>query len=115
MSSFDFPDDENGDVLRRLQKDGDDLAKLREVNFTVVFATEKPAQEFGEHFVRRGYKISIEKSNCVPDMPWDVVVTRHMAPSHSGITQFEEELQEIAEGLGGRNDGWGCFSQTYNV
>ena len=111
MSSFDFPDDDNGDVLRRLQKNGDNLAKPRDVDFTVVFATEESAQECAKHFVGRGYKVSIGNSGCATDLSWDVIVTKHMVPSHSGITQFEEELQEIAEGLGGRNDGWGCFSQ----
>ena len=115
MSSFDLPNDENGDVLRRLQKNGDNLAKPRDVDFTVVFATEESAQEFAEHFLRGGYKISVSNSNCVPDLPWDVVVTKYMVPSHSGITQSEEALQEIAEGLGGRTDGWGCFSQKYTV
>jgi hypothetical protein len=115
MSSFDLPDDENGDVLRRLQKNGDDLSKPRDVDFTVVFATEESAQEFAQHFVRHRYKVSVANSNCVPDLPWDVVVTKHMVPSHSGITEFEEALQDIAEGLGGRNDGWGCFSQKDTV
>ena len=111
MSLFDFPDDDNGDVLRRLQKNGDNLTKPRDVDFTVVFATQESAQEFAEHFLRHGYKVSVRNSNCVQDLPWDAVVKKNMVPSHSGITQFEEELQEIAEGLGGRNDGWGCSSQ----
>ncbi len=111
MSPFDFPHDDNEDVLRRLQKNGDDLAKPRDVDFTVVFAIEEAAQEFAEYFVNHGYKVSISNSGCLADLPCDVVVTKHMVPSHSGITQFEEELQKIAEGLGGRNDGWGCFSQ----
>ena len=115
MPPLDFPDDENGDVLRRLQKNGDNLAKPRDVDFTVVFANEESAQEFAEHFIRHGYKVSVGNSNCVPDLPWDVVVTKHMVPSHNEITQTEETLQDIADGLGGRNDGWGCFSQKYTV
>jgi hypothetical protein len=111
MPPFDFPNDDNGDVLRRLQRNGDNLTKPRDVDFTVVFATEESAQEFAERFLRHGYKVSVRNSNCVQDLPWDAVVKKHMVPSHSGITQFEEELQEIAESLGGRNDGWGCISQ----
>ena len=110
MIPFDFPADENGDVLRRLQKNGDNLAKPRDVDFTVVFPTEESAQKFAEHFIR-DYRLSVRNSNCIQHLPWDVVVTKHMVPSHRGITEFEEALQEVAEGLGGRNDGWGCFSQ----
>jgi Regulator of ribonuclease activity B len=112
MNPFDFPDDDNGDVLHRLQKNGDNLTESRVVDFTGVFSTEESAQEFAEHFLRLGYKVSVRHSNCVQELLWDAVVKKkNMVPSHSGITQFEEELQEISEGLGGRNDGWGCFSQ----
>jgi len=45
-----FPNDENGDVLRRLQNDGDDLTQPRNIDFTVVFPTEDASQQFAEHF-----------------------------------------------------------------
>ncbi len=108
----DFPDDENGDVLRRLQEKGDLLAKPRDIDFTVVFATEKSAQKFAGHFRQLGYKCSATMSNCKPDLPWDVLIVNHMVPSHSEITKFEEELQVVADVLGGCNDGWGCITQV---
>lgn len=106
-----FPDDENGDVLRRMRASGDDLAGARDIEFTVVFSTREAVQEFGDYFHSLGYRISAEESGCVEGLPWDVVVVNHMLPTHSGITEFERELQKIAEPLGGRNDGWGCFEQ----
>ena len=106
-----FPNDENGDVLRRMQENGDDLSQPRTVEFTVVFASESSAEEFADHFRRLGHIVSVRQSNCVPDLPWDVVVENDMLPSHEGITQFEKELERSASGLGGRNDGWGCFVQ----
>jgi hypothetical protein len=106
-----FPDDDTGDALRRLHRNGDDLTRPRDVDFTVVFATKAAAGRFAEHFGKLGYKVSIRESDCVPNLPWDVLVVRQMVPSHAGITEFEEELQEVAEGLHGRNDGWGCISQ----
>jgi hypothetical protein len=39
---------------------------------------------------------------------WDVIVVRHMVPSHEGITNFENLLQSVAERWGGQKDGWGC-------
>jgi len=38
-------------------------------------------------------------------------ITKHMLPSHEAITAFENELEGLAGGFGGRNDGWGCFAQ----
>ena len=46
---------------------------------------------------------------AISTSPWSVVVVKHMIPSHSGITEFEAELQEIAATLGGYNDGRGCI------
>ena len=33
-----YPSDANGDVLRRLEAQGNDLSKPRNIDFTVVFA-----------------------------------------------------------------------------
>jgi len=111
-SLLEFPNDDNGDVLRRLQRDGDDLSKSRDVDFTVVFSDQASANHFAKHFEKRGYKVSVEESGCVTQLPWDVLVVNHMVPSHDVITDFEEELQAIADGFGGRNDGWGCIAQN---
>ena len=90
---------------------GDDLSKPRDVDFTVVLPNQAAAQVFGDHWRALGYQVSAEESGAVPDLPWDVVVVRHMVPTHAGIAQFEQELEAVASGLGGRNDGWGCFGQ----
>lgn len=108
----DFPDDENGDVLRRMLRNGDDLTKPREVDFSVVFPSASVAQDFADHFGRLGFKVSVRESNCVPELPWDVTVSNHMLPTHAGITDFEGTLEAAAVPFGGRNDGWGCFSQS---
>jgi regulator of RNase E activity RraB len=107
-----FPNDDNGDALRRLQADGDDLSRARSIDFSVVFSNEETSENFAKHFRNMGYEVSIELTQVKVDHPWDVVVVKHMVPSHSAITEFEGELQKIADHLGGYNDGWGCFPQS---
>jgi hypothetical protein len=106
-----FPEDENGDVLRRMERNGDDLSVPRDINFSVVFSSEEKAENFADFVRQRGLKASVENINCVQEAPWDVIVTKHMRPTHKAISDFEEELDHISASLGGRNDGWGCFSQ----
>lgn len=108
----DFPDDDNGDALRRMQAGGDDFSKLRTVDFSVVFPSKRAAEDFASRFRQLGHEVSVEESDSVPDLPWDVTVKNHMALSHSGISEFEDRLEATANPLGGRNDGWGCFRQT---
>ncbi|MGC2615598.1 MAG: ribonuclease E inhibitor RraB [Terracidiphilus sp.] len=43
---MEFPDDENGDVLRRMAANGNDLSLPRNIDFTVVFPNESTAQRF---------------------------------------------------------------------
>jgi regulator of RNase E activity RraB len=107
-----YPDDDNGDVLRRMEARGDDLTKPRNIDFAVVFADANSAEQFAEHFRASGYEVSVEEdTEDNRDFPWDVVVVQHMAPSYEAITNFEDLLQSVADRWGGHNDGWGCFSQ----
>src|SRR5262249_40338929 len=104
-----FPNDDNGQVLRRMQENGDDLTKPRDIDFTVVFPAQAVAEVFAEHFRRLGYRVSVELTKAVPELPWDVVVVHHMISSHNEISEFEDKLLAFASPLGGRNDGWGGF------
>ena len=110
-----FPNDDNGDVLRRMEENGDDLTRPRDIEFTVVFLTQEFADAFADHFRRLGHRVSVEETNSVPELPWDVVVVKHMVPSHNEISEFEDTLSTFASPLGGRNDGWGCFAQPIRL
>ena len=101
----------NADALERMKANGDDLTCPRDVDFTVVFPNESAAQEFAGHFRGLGHRTSVEFSKTVDELPWDVVVVKHMALSQGDIERFEDTLQDVASNLGGRNDGWGCFSE----
>lgn len=105
-----FPNDDNGDVLRRMQENGDDLTEPRDINFTAVFPGKSVAEVFADHFKRLGHVVSVEKTECVPELPWDVVVVNPMLPRHNDISEFEDTLEELALPFGGLNDGWGCFT-----
>jgi hypothetical protein len=63
------------------------------------------------HVSELGYAASVEMSGCAPELPWDVCVVNNMVPAHRAIGEFESWLELEAARLGGRNDGWGCFSQ----
>ena len=96
-----FPNDDNGEVLRRMHQSGDDLSKARDIDFTVVLPSKSAAQAFGDHFHNLGYRVSAEDARTVAALPWDVVVIKHMVPTHSGIADFETVLQNVAVPLGG--------------
>src|SRR5215831_11264707 len=106
-----YPNDANGDALRRMEAKGDDFTRPRDIDFIVVFADASSAEQFAEHFRALGHKVSVEHTAPDRDFPWDVLVVQHMFPSYDGICDFEALLQSVADDWGGHNDGWGCFSQ----
>ena len=107
---IELPDDENGDVLRRMVAKGDDLSRPRIVDFTHVFATEAAAKAFATKAEAEGLFAVVEMTETAESMPWDVVIEHTLAPSHAAVTALELRLAEMAEGFGGRADGWGCES-----
>lgn len=109
-----LPDDDNGDVLRRMVAKGDDLTRPRDIDFSALFADQSSAERFAEHFRSLGYKVSAKGDYPKLDLPWDVLVVRRMPASHEDITNFENLLQSVADRWGGRNDGWGVSLDRRN-
>lgn len=107
----DFPDDENGNILWGMAKDGDKLQVPREVNFSVVFPSEQSAMTFAVHLLRNGQKVSCSEYDGKKGFSWQVEAHPVMAATYENISGYEQLLGDDAKSLGGINDGWGCFSQ----
>jgi hypothetical protein len=105
-----FPDDDNGNVLRRMAAQGKDLTKVRNIDFVVVFADASAAEQFAEHFRQLKYTVSVRETATEEGFPWDVIVVKHMTPTYEGISDFEDLLQSVADRWNGHNDGWGFIS-----
>ena len=107
-----FPDDENGEVLRRMAEQGDDLSVPREIDFAVIFPTEDAALRFALVLLKSGQKVSFSEYDEHDELPWQVLAHPLMEPTYENISGYEGLLANEAAPLGGRNDGWGCESQS---
>ena len=76
-------------------------------NLRSVFGDESSAEKFAEHFRELGHEVSVKNAGT-----WDVIVFRHMVPSHEGITNFENLLQSVAERRGGQNDAGAVLTKA---
>ncbi len=106
-----YPDDENGNVLWKMQQGGDQLDIPREVDFVVIFPSEQAAMDFAVRLLRYGQKVSMGQSQGVSDFPWQVQAHPIMVPSYEHVSSYERQLGKDATALGGRNDGWGCYGR----
>lgn len=111
-SETNFPEDENGQVLRQMAEQGDDLSVPREIDFAVIFPAEEAALEFALRLLKSGQKVSFSEYEENDEMPWQVLAHPFMEPTHENIFGYEDLLAKEAAALGGRNDGWGCEMQS---
>jgi len=107
-----FPDDDNGDALWNMFKNGDNLSTIREMKFSVVFTTEEDALIFGETLLFNRQKLSLSDYEENTDYPYEITVYIDMEPTHENITDFENLLEKYATKNDGYNDGWGCYEQS---
>jgi hypothetical protein len=105
-----FPRTENGDVLYRMAQSGDRLWIPREVDFSFIFASERGARAFANRLANEGLKVEVSEYDGARGYARQVEVTKHMLPTHTLISDFEERLETRASESGGRADGWGCFA-----
>lgn len=108
-----FPNDENGDVVRRMQESGDDLSQPRDIEFQFVFGIEQKAKDFALQ-VRSTYSLTAEPSRYEERKIWQTTVMKHMLPTHHDISALEQSLTQLAQVYGGQADGWGCFQVDKN-
>lgn len=102
-----LPADENGDVLRAMLDDGDDLTVPRDIEFLSVFARQEQAEAFAAQAGEVG-DLRVEAPEADDEGVWQVACVRHMPASHAAITELESELAALAQAHGGFPDGWGC-------
>lgn len=115
-----YPEDVDGDVLRMIAEDGNDMTKPMEVDFHVATATEESAEKVAEAADKLGYEtfIDFDDGEDEEDLdeevtePWTCTCRKTMLLEYDAIMAAQAELDEIARPLGGYSDGWGTFGNA---
>lgn len=97
------------DVLRRLDADGDDFNKVREVDFTFKCATQDKAETvagFLDDFQYGKASVIVEDNEFIVQLLINMPVTQNVLLCVSGF------MTCIAELYGVEIDGWGCVAQN---
>lgn len=102
-----IPDDENGEVLRRMFDDGDDLSLPRGIDFHLVFGEQAQAHGFAGQAAMLP-ELLVSPPEIDEEGIWMVSVRRHMPASHAAITALEQQLALVAQAFEGYPDGWSC-------
>lgn len=107
-----FPEDETGNALWQLLETGNDLISPHEVEFSVIFPTEKQALGFGQFLLENNQKLSFCQYQGDEQRPWEITAYPQMPLTHQNISAYQQLLESHCEAFEGKYDGWFCPSVT---
>src|SRR6516225_6211293 len=104
-----FPNDADGDALRRVANMGSDLSKPMFINFQVAVPDEASAEALAAVARKLGYRVTVYDSlesdgpecdspEC--DLPWTCECSTRMLATYEGVIAIQKELAEISEQFG---------------
>jgi regulator of RNase E activity RraB len=105
-----FPNDADGDALRRLIHDGSDLSRPMAIDFTVDVPTRAAGEAVARAAEQAGYQTSVEMDE--EDGAWTCYCTRYMIANYAAVVEAQRELNRLSEPHGGSCDGWGSFGNA---
>ena len=107
----DYPDDADGDALRRLAGDGSDMSKPMSIDFQVAVPDLESADRLAEAVAKLGYRVAVyESPGC--RLPWTTECSTRMLATYAGVIAIQAELEELSRQFGGFPDGWGSFGNN---
>jgi hypothetical protein len=107
-----FPNDVNGDVLRRMQDSGFDFSKEHDVEFFVIFRTEADADAVAREYLadhQKGSRFNNIETKPAQKGGMELVLVKPMLVTYENITQFESELKRRVSQYDCYLDGWGVL------
>jgi hypothetical protein len=101
----DYPDDDDGDALRRVASCGNDMSRPMDIDFFVVPPAPSSGSMIAEVAARAGYRTQLLRDD--EDGGLTCYCTKRMLATHEGVLRAQQELDELSRPLGGHTDGWG--------
>jgi len=107
---MEFPNDADGDALRRLAADGNDMARPMAIEFTIAVPSRAAGQAVALAAQAAGYRTSVEQ--VAEERTWTCYCTKHMIASYEAVVLAQRELNRLSGPHGGQCDGWGSFGNA---
>jgi hypothetical protein len=109
-----YPNNENGDVFRRMEAHNFDFSKKHVVDFHAVLSTEDAASQIGRMYLADHHSgdkfVNIEtKPHQIGGM--ELLLSKEMLVTYDAISEFEKELAARVAKFEGYLDGWGVLQE----
>lgn len=101
---MDYPDDADGDALRRVATHSD-MSMPMSIDFAVDVPSEAAGHAVARAATERNYSASVECDDATAR--WTCYCVKSMVPTYEAVIAAQAELDELSAPVGGRSDGWG--------
>jgi|ERR1022692_4020220 hypothetical protein len=101
---IDYPDDDDGDALRRVAEHGADMSQPMKIEFSIDVPDLARAHSLAERIAARDFNPAIfvdDESGSV-----SIYCARTMLATHEGVIAAQSELNELCVPFGAECDGW---------
>jgi regulator of RNase E activity RraB len=108
-----FPNDSDGDALRRVVHDGSDMSKPMYIDFQLAMPDATSSEAVAKLARELGYHVDVYDSpEC--SLPITCQCSTRMIATYDGVMAIQAELNELSKPFGGFIDGWGTFGNGPN-
>ena len=107
-----FPDDENGDVLRRMADSDFPFSQPHDVDFFALFARNDDAAFVAKQFIadhKAGNRVAAVKTSAHESGGTELKIVKSMLVTHENVSAFETLLAERCARFDSKLDGWGVM------
>ena len=117
----DYPNDADGDALRRVVAIGSDMSRPMDIDFEIAAPDEATAKRVADEAAKLGYRTNIWFDDEEQDLddkplpPWTCTCTTTMLAEYDAIIAVQAELDAIARPFGAYVDGWGTFGNAQKL
>ena len=106
----DYPNDADGDALRRLVEAGADMTKPMDIEYSVAVPSESAGKQIATAANQRGYASELFHDEAHDS--WSVYCIKRMLPTYEGVMAAQAEISELSRPFDCECDGWGTFGNA---
>jgi len=100
----DFPNDADGDALRKVAERSD-MSRPMRVDFAVSVPDKDSGEALAQLATERGYVTVVEFDETASR--WSCYCAKVMLVAYETVLAAQRELDDLGAALGGYSDGWG--------
>ncbi len=99
-----YPDDDDGDVLKKVEAHGADMSKPMRIEFSIDVPDVERARSLSERIAAHGYEPDIFIND--EDGTVSIYCARTMLATHEGVVAAQAELNVLCVTFAAICDGW---------